>query len=230
MVFTLCDVAIWGRSYAEYVSMFALTGKDLRGRILGCGDGPASFNQDLTKKGGKIVSVDPVYVLSREEIRDRIDRSYTTIMEQLEKNQNEYVWTYISSMEDLGRIRTESMERFLGDYPAGLKEGRYKAASLPVLPFDDGEFDLALCSHLLFLYSLQLSFDFHVSSLKELCRVAEEVRIFPLLELGAVPSRHLAPVMEQLICEGYTINIRKVPFEFQKGATQMMTVRRPMQS
>lgn len=45
-------------------------------------------------------------------------------------------------------------------------------------------FDLAVCSHLLFLYSEHLSEDFHVESIKELCRVAGEARIFPLLELG----------------------------------------------
>ena len=45
--------------------------------------------------------------------------------------------------------------------------------------FADREFDLALCSHLLFLYSEQLTADFHLASIRELCRVAGEVRVFP---------------------------------------------------
>ena len=42
------------------------------------------------------------------------------------------------------------MNLFLEDFPGGLDEGRYVEASLPTLPFDDGTFDLALCSHLLY--------------------------------------------------------------------------------
>jgi len=44
-----------------------------------------------------------------------------------------------------------AMQEFLADYRAGGREGRYMAATLPHLPFADGAFDLALCSHLLFL-------------------------------------------------------------------------------
>lgn len=39
MAFTLDKVVPWGRSYDEYVAMFALSSDDLRRRILGCGDG-----------------------------------------------------------------------------------------------------------------------------------------------------------------------------------------------
>lgn len=61
MPFTLDQVVPWGRSYDEYVAMFALTGEDLRKRILGCGDGPASFNAELTRRGGAVVSAQGLY-------------------------------------------------------------------------------------------------------------------------------------------------------------------------
>jgi len=80
------------------------------------------------------------------------------------------------------------MEDFLADYPAGRSEGRYVDAGLPSLPFEDNRFELALCSHLLFFYSEQLSLDFHVQAVRELCRVAGEARIFPVLELEARES------------------------------------------
>ena len=48
MGFTLDKVVPWGRSYNEYVSMFALSEADLKLPILGCGDGPAEFNSILT--------------------------------------------------------------------------------------------------------------------------------------------------------------------------------------
>jgi hypothetical protein len=87
------------------------------------------------------------------------------------------------------------------------------------------EFDLAICSHLLFLYSEQLTAKFHISSIKELCRVASEVRVFPLLELGAKTSRHLQTVTDGLTAEGYSVTIVPVPYEFQRGGNQMMKVR-----
>ena len=38
--------------------------------------------------------------------------------------------------------------------------------------------------------------------MRELCRVAREVRVFPLLALGAQPSPHLAPVAAALESDG----------------------------
>ena len=81
-----------------------------------------------------------------------------------------------------------AMRDFLDDYVAGKAQGRYVDAELPDLPFSDSSFDLALCSHFLFLYTTQLGEAFHHSAIREMCRVAAEVRIFPLLALGATPS------------------------------------------
>ncbi len=107
----------------------------------------------------------------------------------------------------------------------GLHEGRYVKGALPSLPFRDKAFDLALCSHFLFLYSEQFSVHFHVRSVQELCRVAQEVRIFPLLELGATKSRHLDSVLSQLETDGYSSSIQTVPYEFQRGGNRMLRVR-----
>lgn len=119
MGFTLGEVVPWGRSYDEYVAMFALTDTDLRRRILGCGDGPASFNAVLTGRGGSVVSVDPLYRYSRDEIRQRIDETYCVVMEQTRKNAHEFLWTTITSVEELGRLRLAAMESFLSDYRLG---------------------------------------------------------------------------------------------------------------
>ncbi len=217
-------VVPWGRSCDEYLAMFALSEEELRGRLLGCGDGPASFNCMMTRRGGHVVSVDPIYRFSADEIRNRIDETYEEVMEQTRKNKNEFVWGHILSVEELGKVRMAAMNDFLSDYAAGLREGRYVDASLPTLPFEDGEFDIALCSHFLFLYSEHLSEDFHVRSIEELCRVASEARIFPLLELGAKKSRHLETVVDRLERCGFVVNVVKVPYEFQKGGNEMLRV------
>ena len=225
MAFTLDEIVPWGRSFEEYRRMFALSEDDLGLRILGCADGPASFNAGLTKQGGAVVSVDPLYRFSREEIRSRIDQVFETVLEETRKNAHEFLWTSIPSVERLGEIRREAMADFLEDYPRGLEEGRYRDASLPELPFGERTFHLALCSHYLFLYSSHISLDFHLRSIRELCRVAREIRIFPLLELGAVPSRHLEPVMESFSREGSRVSIETVPYEFQQGGNRMMRIR-----
>lgn len=226
MHFTLKDIVPWGRTPAEYAAMFALSDADYQRRILGCGDGPAAFNAGVTKQGGRVVSVDPLYRFSAEEIRKRIGETYAEVMAQTRANREEFIWTTISSVDELGRIRLAAMEDFLADYPRGLQEKRYVAGALPRLSFADASFDLALCSHLLFLYSEQLSGAFHLDAIRELCRVAAEVRIFPLLELGAKPSRHLQAVKDGLAGEGYAVSVEPVPYEFQKGGNRMMRVTR----
>jgi hypothetical protein len=224
MGFTLDKVVPWGRSFDEYVAMFALSPTDLQKRLLGCGDGPASFNVKLTRQGGQVLSVDPLYRYSAREIRQRIDETYAEVMAQTRKNRAEFTWHRIKSVDELGRLRMAAMDAFLSDYALGIEQGRYVDGELPHLPLADRQFDLALCSHLLFLYGDQLSLEFHLASIQELCRVASEVRIFPLLELGSNISRHLQPILDGLADKGYRATIVTVGYEFQRGGNQMMQI------
>jgi SAM-dependent methyltransferase len=219
-------VVPWGRSFAEYQRMFALAQGDLGKDILGCGDGPASFNAVLTRRGGRVVSCDPLYECSAADISRRIKETRDIILEGVNRNLQGFIWgrdTFTSS-EELLRVRLTAMGEFLADFPAGKKQGRYVAAELPSLPFSDRQFDLALCSHFLFLYSEQLAADFHLASVRELCRVAREVRIFPLLDLGGRPSSHLEGVVAGMQQTGHQVTIRRVPYEFQRGAHQMLEI------
>jgi len=224
MAFQLDQIVPWGRSFDEYVRMFSLTDDDLKQRILGCGDGPASFNATMHQMGNRVVSVDPLYKFSAEQIRGRIQEVYPTIMEQLVANQSGYVWTTIASIEELGQIRMKAMGDFLADYEPGKSEGRYLAHELPELPFEDGQFDLALCSHLLFTYSGQLSAEFHCRAALEMRRVAKEVRVFPLLDHGGQPSPHLDLVCRFLKEHGFHVEVEPVNYEFQRGSNKMLRV------
>jgi hypothetical protein len=80
-VFTLDKVLPWGQSFDEYRRMFALSDDDLEGRILGCGDGPAAFNAEATRRGARVVSCDPLYVFTADEIRGRIAATAHDILE-----------------------------------------------------------------------------------------------------------------------------------------------------
>jgi hypothetical protein len=225
-MFTLDQVVPWGRSFDEYRRMFALTDDDLRGRILGCGDGPAGFNAEAARRGLDVVSCDPLYQFSAAEIRGRIDATYDEILEQTRHSRDNFVWGEIRDVEELGRIRMTAMEAFLADYETGREQGRYVTAALPELPFVDDAFNLAVCSHLLFLYSAQLSAALHRHAALELCRVAGEVRIFPLLTLAGGVSPHVAAVREAAEQAGWSANVEPVSYEFQRGGNQMLRLRR----
>jgi len=226
-MFTLSSVVPWGRSYAEYVRMFALSPADLEGRILGCGDGPASFNVEATQRGSHVTSCDPLYRFDATQIRQRIDETSAKVLEQARLNAHEFVWDdAIPDVETLGRVRMHAMTTFLVDYERGWREGRYLDAELPAMPFAENSFDLALCSHFLFLYSQQHDAAFHIQSMRELCRVAREVRVFPLLALGSRPSPYVGPVRAALEADGRIVTIERVPYEFQRGGDEMMRVTR----
>ena len=224
MAFKLEKVMPWGRSMQEYVRMFDLTPDDLDMRILDCGGGPASFNAEMSRRGYKVVSCDPVYQFSAEAIAQRIQETYQKVIDGVLANRDKYVWQEIQSPEQMGHLRMAAMRIFLEDLPLGIQQGRYLTAELPVLPFNSSQFDLAVCSHLLFTYSDLLSEDFHLASILEMCRVAGEVRIFPLSNISGEASLHLSPVMSELAARGYRVEIKRVPYEFQKGANQMLRV------
>ncbi|MCI5142147.1 MAG: SAM-dependent methyltransferase, partial [Candidatus Electrothrix sp. ATG1] len=185
-----------------------------------------SFNAELTKQGGAVVSVDPLYACSADAIRRRIDQTFDEVMREVEKNKDEFVWEQIRSVDKLGKLRMKAMRDFLADYPQGKVQGRYLAESAPILDFPDNSFGLAVCSHFLFLYSDHLDLRFHIDTITELCRVAGEARLFPLLQLGSEPSPHVGPVTEHFRAEGYEVTPVRVPYEFQRGGKQMLQIRR----
>jgi hypothetical protein len=224
-MFTLDQVVPWGRSFDEYQRMFALTGDDFARSILGCGDGPASFNAEATGRGVRVVSCDPIYAFGAAEISARIAATGDEVLEQTRKNAGEFVWDEaIPDVEALGQIRMEAMRTFLADFEPGKIAGRYVEAALPALPVPDRSFDLALCSHFLFLYTSQLGESFHQEALRELCRVAAEVRIFPLLALGGHPSPYVQACVTSLRGSGHRVSIERVPYEFQRGGNQMLRI------
>ncbi|HJZ47714.1 MAG TPA: hypothetical protein VKE41_11135 [Roseiflexaceae bacterium] len=226
MSITLDQVVPWGRSLDEYRRMFDMSERDLSVKILGCGDGPASFNAEMTALGRSVVSCDPIYAFSKEQIAQRVEETYDPIVEQVRQKAENYVWSDFRDPDDLGRHRLATMRAFLADFDAGRAAGRYLPDALPSLSFAERQFDLALCSHLLFLYSEQLSLDFHQAAIRELCRVAREVRIFPLLALDCRPSTYIQPIQVRLLEAGLVAKLVRVPYEFQAGGDHMMRISR----
>lgn len=218
------SVVPWGRSFDEYIEMFKLTESDLEKDILGCGDGPASFNSTMNKTGRTVVSIDPIYQLSREEIANRIEETYKEVMDQTSRNMDKFIWTKIKNVEHLGEIRMATMKEFLQDYDVGKSENRYVFAQLPSLPFKNDQFDIALSSHFLFLYSDNLSFEFHKKAINEMLRVSKEVRIFPLLDVNGARSAYVYDIMKLYTDYGYYVQEVYVDYEFQRGGNSMLKI------
>ncbi len=224
MALQLNQIIPWGRSLKEYERMFRLTPDDLSGSMLDCGGGPASFTAEMAADGFHAHSVDPIYLYSGADIRHRFEAIAGSIIEQVRATPDDWTWSYHRDPANLLANRQAALETFLTDYDAGLHEGRYIVGELPALPFAAGSFSLAVCSHLLFLYSDLLSAEFHLRSVRELCRVAREVRIFPLVTLGRQPSPHLETVRSALTADGWTTEIVSVDYELQRGGNQMLRI------
>jgi len=220
----LQEIVPWGRSLAEYIQMFDLTENGLQSQVLDCGGGPASFNAELTQRGISVISCDPVYQFSAEEIAQRIAETRPQILKGVQENLEHYVWGTISSPDHLVEVRLAAMEQFLADFPKGLQDRRYRVESLPDLPFQNQQFNLALCSHLLFTYSDHLSWEFHQAAIAEMLRVAREIRLFPLLKLSGDPSPFVQPICEHLTGQGYQVQLKSVDYEFQRGGNQLLRV------
>ena len=221
------QIVPWGRSRREYELMFDLAGADLSRGVLDCGGGPASFAAESLNSGPRVVSADPIYAFTGAEIRARFDAIADSMITQVRATPDDWNWSYHGSPEGLLANRRAALESFLKDYEQGARERRYLAGELPSLPFESRSFGVAVCSHLLFLYSEILDEDFHVRAATELCRVADDVRMFPLLTLRREPSPHLNAVRRAAEAAGWKSEVVTVDYEFQRGGNQMLRLFKP---
>src|SRR5947209_1825649 len=136
----LDHIVPWGRSFEEYVRMFALSEDDLNKSIIDCAAGPSSFNAQMHQRGRRVISVDPIYAFTANQIGARVEAVRKTMMEQVRQQPEQFVWDFIRTPEQLESMRMRAMSRFLQDFGAQ-SSGRYVTTSLPKLP--EGQFDLA---------------------------------------------------------------------------------------
>lgn len=222
----LDKVVPFGRSLDEYKCMFALSDDDLQKNIAGIGDGPASFNAEMALLGKTVVSIDPLYLFKAKDIQERFYSVVDDIITQVKATPDDWVWSYHKSPDHLKENRVMVLRRFVADYERGKAEGRYVAGELPTLGFADGQFQLAVCSHFLFLYSDHLTYEFHRASILEMLRVAHEIRVFPLLTLMLEMSPHVWPLVLDLKSEGFVVSVEKVGYELQRGGNEMLRIQR----
>lgn len=225
LAFTLNSVVPWGRNISEYMEMFNFTENDLKKKIAGFGDGPASFNCEATLKGCSVTSFDPIYQFSKLDLKKRIFEVRDIIMKQMADNKDNFIWTSIKSLEELESTRMSAMNIFLEDYEKGLEEKRYIFHELPdKLPYDDNYFDIGISSHFLLMYT-DLGYQFHIDAITEMLRICSEVRIFPLVDLDAKNSDMIKDVISYF-SSLYDVNIAETKYEFQKSANKLLIIKK----
>lgn len=224
MAFQLNEVVPLGRNIKEYQKMFCLEEQDMTKKLAGFGDGPASFNYEATCQGCSVTSFDPIYQFSKEDLQKRIETVRNTVMDQMRKNKDNYVWTNIKSIDELEKIRMSAMGVFLEDYEKGREEGRYVYHELPeTLPYGNQTFDIGLSSHFLLMYTA-LGYEFHIQAMEEMLRVCKEIRIFPIVDLDAHNTKLANDVIHYFEKE-HEVEIVHTQYEFQKGDNKLLIIR-----
>lgn len=221
MAFVTKDLLLSGHNLLDYQHMFDLTQADLDKKIITLASGFDSFNAQMHAMDKHVVSCARNYHLSVENMSDLVLENLTRLQEHVESNLDDFLLADSKDLNEVEKKWVQSAKLFLKDYPQGLEYGRYRADVLPNLHFEDFQFDIALSSHFLFAQN-DLTLDNHVDFIKEMGRVAKEVRIFPLNNLEGEISPLLGPVMLALQNSHFEVEVRQVNYEFQRGGNAML--------
>lgn len=226
MTLQLENVVITGRTFEEYSSFFDLKIEDLKGKkVLDCPSGASSFVSTLKQNDIDVVGVDLLYEFDLKSIETQ---GYKTI----EKIYKDTSWMdankmdFYKSKENHRNHREMALKTFVQNY----KSENYVFAKLPNLPFENKEFDIALSSHLLFVYDNMLDYEFHKDSILELLRVSKEVRIFPLVDFKnsrVDEEKNFSPFVYKILDElskDFKCEIIKTDFELQPRADFYLSI------
>lgn len=213
---------VTSRSAAEYAAMFDLASEELaHATILDCCAGGSSF---VAETATFVVAADPAYAQDRHVLVADAAAGLLDGDRIIEAHADRFEWGWYGDRARRVTMRAEAVDRFAADLAA--RPSRYVAAALPDLPLADRSFDLVLCSHLLFTWADQFDREWHREALGELVRVSRrEVRIFPLVLQGTGEPVAFLPVLrEQLHAGGHRTELRRVPYQFHRGADQMLVI------
>jgi hypothetical protein len=224
----LPTVSFFGRTFEEYTRFFALDPTALRRRaVLDVAAGPSSFTAEAARREIDAVAVDPLYSHASAQLSLRVREDYRRMFAQMRAKRRLFRLTSFRSFAAAEADRRLAAQRFLADYEANHRHGRYVRASLPSLPFLDQSFSLVLCAHLLFIYADRFDYAWHLAACLELVRVsAGEVRIHPVCSAAGRTYAELDRLRRDLAAHGIRSDILPVPYEFFAGATSMLVLRR----
>ncbi|WP_276301925.1 hypothetical protein [Halorussus lipolyticus] len=224
--YAIDDVAFIGRTVTEYEHMFDLDLSAWEGEsVLDCPGGACAFVSEANTRGIEAVGVDLMYDVPPDELRQKCEEDIDRAIAGFDGVEDQFVWEFYDDVADVRAHWSQAYQAFIDDYEDRFDTGRYLPAKLPDLPFEDDSFSLVLSAHLMFLYMDKLDHEFHERSLLELARVAsDEVRVYPLERFDGHRYPRLDELLDMLAEEGYETEIRSVPFEFQRGADELLRI------
>ena len=203
--------------------MFNLTDADLARSIINYPNGISSFNTQMHQLGHTVISGDPNYHLSLDDMREHAEQTYRQSVDYLKQHSAQLQHNDQQTIDRILASFAHHHEQFLQDYEQGRRQQRYQAMQLPNLDFNDRQFDLALACHLFFHHGQHRDSSL-IESIHALCRVALEVRIFPLLNQHGEISDELGSVLFDLQQHNYGIEIKQVAYETIKGGNAMLRI------
>lgn len=217
-------LVLWGHDLDEYREMFELSDAQLSAKLLELGSGPTAVNGQLTQLGGHITSCDQLFSKDINELKKHVNDEFNFMMEEIRQDQSMFNWDAYGSIDNFFAKRRQGIESFFCDYNQDLEQKRYQAITDDQLPFDDFQFDLAFCSHYLFANIDNQDVEHHVNVIKEMCRVAQEARIFPLIDRFTNVSELLGPVLLQLQQANFGVEVKQVNYSLQEKGNAMLRV------
>jgi len=217
-------LVLWGHHVSEYQEMFDVSDASLQTNLLEYGCGASAVNTELHQDGTSVVSVDPLFALSKPELIQKVTEDFDERVEQVLADQTQFNVENYGGIDAFLASRREGIDAFFADYNAGIEEGRYKALVDGALPFENFSFDLALSSHYLFANAADDAVARHVAIIQDLARVAKEVRIFPLIERAGTPSALLGPVLLGLQQANFGTEVREVSCALYPEGNAMLRV------
>lgn len=221
----LKDIVLIGRTFDEYFRLFSLGGIAFESeKILDAASGVSSFCAEANSKGFSVTASDRIYNLPASEIEQKCRDDLETIIEQVSKASDLYIWKYFKDIESLKEQRERAYRLFIEDFKR-LDVERYVPVDYPSTDFQDNQFTISLSSGFLFLYEEFLSYEFHRKTIFELARItSKEIRIWPLVNMKGKRSGFVERLMSDGAFRRFKMAIRRVDYEFFKNATEVMII------
>tara|TARA_Y100000588_G_scaffold289012_1_gene307563 strand:- start:239 stop:925 length:687 start_codon:yes stop_codon:yes gene_type:complete len=217
-------LVLWGHHVDEYQEMFDLSEHDFKASVLEYGCGPSAVNVEIHDSNAHVISCDPLFNLDKSTLSSKVSLVFEQMVDAVKEEQDKFDFSHYHSLEKLIARRKQGLDAFFADYEQGRKDNRYQALNEHSLPFGDFSFEYALSSHYLFADMEEQDVSFHLNLIRELARVAREVRIFPLIDRFGEPSPLLGPVLLGLQKENYGVEVREVPYRLQTKGNAMLRI------
>lgn len=215
-------ISIWGRTLEEYQKMFSIDNILQSTKILSIADGPSTFNLQLRNLGIQITSVDPIYDLSADNLKQAFKKSYSFNKQFFLEYPEKFNLNGIEEIEKVLTKRQSTFDTFIQDYEKN--KINYKFGKLPKLEFASNSFDLCFCSNFLFLFDHLFDLTFHLNSITELLRTSREVRIFPLYNNIGQESKYLNSVTQYLTDNNYSWTIESNDYHIYRDGNKFLKI------